>query len=196
MNKKIDKWMYYFEWIAIVVGIVVVLWITSTYKAEASDNRTRTSGGFPIILDEDKEWPSQLLYDTIGACFQGTIQWILLSNPALFGQIPTAAAQRQMVEHCFCVMDKIRKEHEIKEYRKKVFDKEFIGNLFMVKATECVGEWETLPSFFMKMPNDNETITEDNELDVKKEESEDSQEQLPSENPIESEVDSKTIFQG
>ena len=185
MRKTTEKWLYYFEWIALVVGITFVLLITTSYKVEAVDNKTRTSGGFPIILDEDKDWPSQLVYDTIGACYQGTIQWILLSNPALLNQIPSPLAQRQMVEHCFCVMDMIRKEHGIKEYRKKVFDKEFIGNLFMVKATECVGEWETLPSFFMKIPN-NKT----------KKESEDSQDEPPGQKPKESEKDSTTIFQG
>ena len=64
------------------------------------DNKTtgeRTSAGFPKILDDD-EWPSQLIYDTIGACYQGTIRWVILSNPSLFGQMPGPMAQRQMVD--------------------------------------------------------------------------------------------------
>jgi len=60
----------------------------------------------------------------------------------------------------------------------------------MLKAVECVGEYETLPSFYMKMPNDNETKK------VIPEESEDSKEELPSPKPKESEEDSTTIFQG
>ena len=56
---------------------------------------------------------------------------------------------------------------------------------------ECVGEWETLPSFFMKAPtSDNETKK------VIPEESEDSKEELPSPKPKESTEDSTTIFQG
>ena len=150
----------------------------------------RTGFGFPKILEEGK-WSSQLLYDTINACYQGTLRWVVLSNPSLGNQMMHPMAQRQMVEHCFCVMDMIRKEHEIKEYREKIFDKEFIGNLFMVKAMECVGEYETLPSFFMKMPTpDNETKK------VIPEESEDSKQELPSPKPKESEEDSTTIFQG
>ena len=183
----------YFKGASIVKIAVLILFFFSAMiligQVRAKDNPPRTPGGFPKILDDDK-WVSQLIYDTLGACYQGTLRWIVLSNPSLLGQIPNPLAQRQMMEHCFCVMDKIRKEHEIKEYREKVFDKEFIGNLFMVKATECVGEYETLPSFFMKIPKDNET------KNVIPEESEDSKEELPSQNPKESEEDSTTIFQG
>ena len=119
-----------------------------------------TERGFPKILDDDT-WTSQLIYDTIGACYQGTIRWVVLSNPSILGQIPSPIAQRQMVEHCFCVMDMLRKEHKVKEYKKKVIDPEWGGNLFMLKAMECVGKYETLPSFFMKMPTpDNETKKE------------------------------------
>ena len=194
MKETTEKWLYYFQWIAIVIGLVALLLFATSYEAKGVDNKTInepqfTERGFPKILDDDK-WVSQLIYDTIGACYQGTIRWILLSNPALLNQIPSPLAQRQMVEHCFCVMDKIRKEHGIKEYKKKVFDKEFIGNLFMVKATECVGEYETLPSFFMKIPDNNET------KNVIPEESEDSKEELPSQKPKESKEDSTTIFQG
>ena len=194
MKETTEKWLYYFQWIAIVIGLVALLLFATSYEAKGVDNKTInepqfTERGFPKILDDDK-WASQIIYDTIGACYLGTIRWILLSNPALLNQIPSPLAQRQIVEHCFCVMDMIRKEHEIKEYREKIFDKEFIGNLFMVKAMECVGEYETLPSFFMKMSNDNETKK------VIPEESEDSKDELPSQKPKESKEDSTTIFQG
>ena len=133
-------------------------------QVNAEDNKTIdepqfTERGFPKILDNDT-WTSQLIYDTIGACYQGTIRWVVMSNPSLLGQIPAPIAQRQMVEHCFCVMDMIRKEHKVEGYRKKVIDPEWGGNLFMVKAMECVAKYETLPSFFMKIPNDNETKKE------------------------------------
>ena len=192
MKETTEKWLYYLQWFTITVGVLFVLFLSSS--AEGVDNKTInepqfTERGFPKILDDDK-WVSQLIYDTLGACYQGTLRWIVLSNPSLLGQIPNPLAQRQMMEHCFCVMDKIRKEHEIKEYREKVFDKEFIGNLFMVKAMECVGEYETLPSFFMKIPKDNET------KNVIPEESEDSKDELPSQKPKESKEDSTTIFQG
>jgi hypothetical protein len=129
-----------------------------------------TERGFPKILDDDT-WTSQLIYDTIGACYQGTIRWIVLSNPSILGQIPSPIAQRQMVEHCFCVMDKIRKEHKVEEYKKEVIDPEWGGNLFMLKAMECVRKYETLPSFFMKMPEIKKNGGEDNSTNSLREES-------------------------
>jgi len=188
-NEKLAKIV-----MAILLFLIIML-VAGISVLRAEDNKTTdepmfTERGFPKILDDDK-WTSQLIYDTIGACYQGTIRWVLLSNPSLLNQLPSPIAQRQMVEHCFCVMDKIRKENKIEDYRKKVIDPEWGGNLFMLKAMECVGDYETLPSFFMKMPTpDNETKK------VIPEESEDSKEELPSPKPKESEEDSTTIFQG
>ncbi len=168
---------------------------------KAEDNKTindppRTPGGFPKILDDDR-WASQILYDTIGACYQGTIKWIILTNPSLLGQYPGPMAQRQMVEHCFCVMDKIRKEIEYREYIKKVTDMNWTGNFFMLKAVECVGEYKTLPSFFMKVP-DNKTTTNDNEtLVIPEDKPNDSQDEPPGQKPKESDNGlPETIFQG
>ena len=149
-----------------VLLVVMILLVAGVAVVKAEDNKTTnepvfTERGFPKILDDDK-WVSQLVYDTIGACYQGTIRWVVLSNPSLLGQIPAPLAQRQMVEHCFCVMDKIRKENKIEEYRKKVIDPEWGGNLFMLKAMECVREYETLPSFFMKLPTPDNATKIDN----------------------------------
>ena len=96
----------YFEGVSFVkIAIFVVMFFGVMFlstQIRGEDNKTasdppRTGGGFPKILDDD-EWPSQLLYDTIGACYQGTIRWILMSNPSLMGQAPGPMAQRQMVE--------------------------------------------------------------------------------------------------
>ena len=181
-----------------VLIFLLILIVAGLFAVRAEDNKTivdptRTSGGFPKILDKDK-WSSQLVYDTIGACYQGTIRWILLTNPSLMGQAPGPMAQRQMVEHCFCVMDKVRKEQPIKEYKENVFNKEFIGNLFMVKALECVAEYHTLPTFFATIPTpDNKTV---NPTEVPDGETEDSQEESPDQEQEESEGFPQTIFQG
>ena len=186
--------------IFLLILIVVSLFIVNVTSVRAEDNKTTdepvfTERGFPKILDDDK-WTSQLIYDTIGACYQGTIRWVLLSNPSLLNQLPSPIAQRQMVEHCFCVMDKIRKENKIEDYRKKVIDPEWGGNLFMLKAMECVGDYETLPSFFMKMPTpDNETKKE-NKIIINPEEPQDLQEESPDQPKEESEGSPQTIFQG
>ena len=183
-----------------VLLFLLILIVAGMFVVKAEDNKTTdkpmfTERGFPKILDDDK-WVSQLVYDTIGACYQGTIRWVILSNPSLLGQLPAPIAQRQMVEHCFCVMDKIRKENKVEEYVKKVIDPLWGGNLFMLKAVECVSEYETLPSFFMKLPiPDNATKTDNEKVEKLK--------VLPAEpegpeesSPDEKLKDQQTILQG
>ena len=183
-----------------VLLVVMILLVAGVAVVKAEDNKTIdepkfTERGFPKILDDDK-WTSQLVYDTIGACYQGTIRWVVLSNPSLLGQIPAPIAQRQMVEHCFCVMDKIRKEIKLEKYFKKVLDPLWAGNMFMENAAECVKEYETLPSFFMKMPiPDNATKTDDEKvekLEVLPAEPEGPEESSPDEKL----KDQQTILQG
>ena len=167
-------------------------------QVKAEDNKTIefTDKGWPKILDDDK-WTTQMLFDTVQACYQGTIRWIVISNPTLLGQIPNPIAQRQMMEHCFCVMDKIRKENKVKEYKKDVLDPEWGGNLFMLKAMECIREYKTLPSFFKSIiEEDNETKKDNNIIIKPKGPSEDSQEESPDQKQEESEGSPQTIFQG
>jgi hypothetical protein len=180
-----------------VLLFLLIMIVAGMFVVRAEDNKTIEfdDKGWPKILDDD-EWRSQLVFDTVQACYQGTIRWVLLSNPSLLNQIPSPIAQRQMMEHCFCVMDKIRKENKIEDYKKKVLDPEWGGNLFMLKAMECVGEYKTLPSFFIKMPTpDNETKKE-NKIIIKPEEPQDLQEESPDQPKEESEGSPQTIFQG
>jgi len=178
-----------------VFGIMVMVSQVNAEDNKTTDEPVFTERGFPKILDDDK-WVSQLVYDTIGACYQGTIRWVVLSNPSLLGQIPAPLAQRQMVEHCFCVMDKIRKENKIEEYRKKVIDPEWGGNLFMLKAVECVSEYETLPSFFMKLPMPDNATKTDNEK-VEKLKVLPAEPEGPEESSPDTEIeDQQTILQG
>ena len=98
----------------LILGLICFLMFFFVKGVRAEDNKTivdqsRTAGGYPKILSKGK-WSTQLLWDTTNACYQGTIRWVVLSNPTLLGQIPNPIAQRQMMEHCFCVMDKIRKK--------------------------------------------------------------------------------------
>ena len=195
---KINSYFKNEKFTKIVMGVLIFLIImlgVGISSIRAEDNKTIefTDRGWPKILDDNK-WTSQLIFDTVQACYQGTIRWVVISHPTLLNQIPTLAAQRQMMEHCFCVMDKIRKENKVKEYRKKVLNPEWGGNLFMLKAMECVGEYKTLPSFFMKMPTpDNETKKENK---IRIQEPKDSQEESPDQKQEESEGSPQTIFQG
>ena len=205
---KIDSYFKNEKFTKIVMGVLlflIIMLVVGISSIRAEDNKTIefTDRGWPKILDDDK-WTSQLVFDTVQACYQGTIRWVVLSHPTLLNQIPTLAAQRQMMEHCFCVMDKIRKENKVEDYRKKVLVPEWGGNLFMLKAMECVNEYKTLPSFFSKIietPSDNETITipkgETNKPTVvPEEETEDSPEESPDQKQEESEGSPQTIFQG
>jgi hypothetical protein len=166
-------------WVVIFFVGVMLSW---TLRLEAGDNKT-------VIL---REWTTQIIYDTTNACYEGTIKWIVLSNPSLFGQMPNYQSQRQMIVHCFCVMDKIRKEFKMEEYQKLVYDPEWVGNLFMTRAMECVKEQKTLPSFFTTQAGeeDNKTIT------TPEGKPEDSQELLPNQQEEELEGLPETIFQG
>ena len=193
---KINSYFKNEKFTKIVMGVLlflIILLVTGIFTARAEDNKTIefTDMGWPKILDDDK-WTTQMLFDTVQACYQGTIRWVVLSHPTLLNQIPTLAAQRQMMEHCFCVMDKIRKENKVEEYRKKVRDPEWGGNLFMLKAMECVNKYKTLPSFFTKIigtPNDKIVIPEDKPKD--------SQDEPPGQKPKESKNGlPATIFQG
>ena len=88
--------------VGLILGLMTFLMFFFVKGLRAEDNETKK-----VVL---KEWTTQLLYDTTNACYEGTIKWIVLSNPSLIGQMPTYQTQRQMIMHCFCVMDRIRKE--------------------------------------------------------------------------------------
>ena len=182
--------------ITFIIGLIFGLMFFFVKGVRAEDNETKK-----VVL---KEWTTQLLYDTTNACYEGTIRWVLLTHPSLLGQPPNWRSQRQMIEHCFCVMDRIRKEIKIEDYQKLVYDPIWTGNTFMVKAMECVKEEKTLPSFFVIQGDEGikttpipKVKTDDNETKkVIPEKSEDSKDELPSQKPKESEEDSTTIFQG
>ena len=182
--------------VGLIFGLIVFLMVFFVKGLRAEDNETKR-----VVL---KEWTTQLLYDTTNACYEGTIRWVLLTHPSLLGQPPNWRSQRQMIEHCFCVMDRIRKEIKIEDYQKLVYDPKWTGNTFMVKAMECVKEEKTLPSFFVIQGDEGikttpipKVKTDDNETKkVIPEKSEDSKDELPSQKPKESEEDSTTIFQG
>ena len=194
---------YFFKKVFIgglIFGLIVFLMVFFVKGVRAEDNKTivdqsRTKGGYPKILDSDK-WSTQLLWDTTNACYQGTIRWIVMTNPSLLGQVPNIMAQRQMVVHCFCVVDKIRKEHTLEEYFEKVLDPSWTGNLFMLKAMECVREWQTLPLFFTTdLPTDNKTVTPEKPIPDNSSSTKDA-ESLPDQKQKEFKEESPLIFQG
>jgi len=159
-------------WLLVVFSVIG---IGKVIKGE--DNKTR------------EEWTTQLLYDTTNACYAGTLRWIIMANPLLVGQPPPPLVQRQMIQHCFCVMDKIRNEFDMEKYVELVKTGLSLGQLFMDKAYECIDEYETLKGVII-MP-DNSTKT-DNDSVVIPTEPEGQEESMPDEE-LEQE---QSIFKG
>ena len=178
-NKKVGMMKNTFIQITLCWLIVVfsVMGIGKVIKGE--DNETKTI----------QRWSTQLLYDTTNACYQGTYRWIVMANPLLIGQQPPPIVQRQMIQHCFCVMDKIRNEFDMEKYVNLIKSGLSVGQLFMDKAYECIDEYETLKGVII-MP-DNSTKT-DNDSVVIPTEPEGHEESTPDEE-LEQE---QTIFKG
>ena len=193
----------YFEGVSVkkisIIVACVISWmiIFGMFRSYAQDNVTEDSRPAPEILVEGGEWPTQLVYDTITGCYQGTVSWIVMSNPALIGTEPPPDAQRKMLVHCYCILDKIRVQYTFVEYFKRISNpvsQDWIGTYFMAKALECVKDYNTLEGIIIvKDLSDNQTIT-------KPEQSiEDSKEEVPlPKQPVEESEDEEpnTLFQG
>jgi len=98
----------------------------------------------------DDEWPSQVIFDTVHVCYNGTLRWIAMGNPNLMGQQPPYHIARMMTVHCFCVMDKVRTQFKYRAYVNYIMkDKDttkptLIPKLFMGKSLECIRDYHTL----------------------------------------------------
>ena len=171
--------------IALIVGLVLGLMVVFTGTARAEDNETTT-------IDFDKiGWPSQLIYDSANGCQRGTLNWIYSVNPALVGTLPPPPVQIAMLQHCFCVLNRIRNQYTFSEYMKFVTRPEIVGQLFMSNALKCVKENGTLAGIMII----NETKTDNSTVIPKKQE--DSEESLPDQPKEESpNEDTEPIFQG
>ena len=155
-----------------------------------------------LMFDTSKYgWPTQLLFDSTNACYQGTYKWIVMSNPILLGSVPPPQTQRAMIEHCFCVLDTIRLQYSYVEYMQMVMNQDKMGNLYYETALKCVTDHGTLQGIIVLEPKDNATVTDnetiiDNSTLKKEEPKEDSTESSPDQSEKESIGDSETIFQG
>ena len=192
LNQKWSKNRYFrgfsVKRIALFVAVYfITLIVISEIKAE--DNKTIKKMPMPGISSLSDMWPTQLIYDSVHACYQGTIRWVITANPSLAGVAPSALVQREMIIHCHCVLDKIRVDYDLQEYLKRVFDLPFVSDLYMTKALECVNDRKTLKGIIiLQKPNDNETIIPDESQGLKEELQEPKQEEPKSE--------PETIFRG
>ena len=165
-----------------VMYIILMAFFTGPVKSETKKT---------LEIDYIKiGWPSQLLYDTTG-CFQGTLRWILMSNPALIGRTPPSPVQRAIIEHCSCVLDRLRTQYNIVEYvNLRSQPEEVMGQLYLSTALMCVQNNGTLQGIITTNEStDNSTV-----IPEKQEDSEESLlDQPKEESPNE---DTKPIFQG
>ena len=139
----------------IICWVIVVFSLTGIGKViKGEANKTR------------EEWTTQLLYDTTNACYAGTLRWIIMANPLLIGQPPPPLVQRQMIQHCFCVMDKIRKQYNHEKYVELVTSGISIGQLFMDKSHECMNEFDTMRGIFITKDQLDNSTMKDNETEV------------------------------
>ena len=178
----------------LVAVFVLCLFLVGTFTARGEDNKS-----FEIETSKTG-WPTQIVYDSVNACYQGTYRWIVLSNPALIGVIPQPHTQRKIIEHCFCVLDRVRKQYSFVEYMKAASNQEAIGNIYYETALKCVEENGTLQGILYLQPNsDNKTIEENKipKTPIKPEEPQDSKEESSPDQPKEeSNGLPETIFQG
>ena len=133
-----------------------------------------------IIKVPNDEWPTQVVFDTVHVCYQGTLRWIIMGNPNLIGQNVPNHIARTMTVHCFCVLDKIRTKYKLTPYTNMLggddpMNPQFLPKLFMTTAVECIKEHNTLfglvvldPSFNIDdvLKIDNETKN-DTKIEVK-----------------------------
>ena len=170
--------------LAFLVGLILGLLVVFTGVGKAEDNKT-------IPIDFDKVgWPTQLIYDSANGCFQGTHRWIVMINPALAGLVPPPRVRRVMIEHCFCVLDKARKQYTFTEYIKRFPSTERLGTFYTSLALTCVKEEGTLQGLMIleESKTDNSTIIP--------EKPEAPTESLPDQAAEEPSSEPETIFQG
>ena len=191
----------YFKGISLIKITFLILFF---FGAMVMISQVKGNEKKPLLFNTSKYgWPTQTVFDTVNACYQGTYKWIVMTNPVLLGSIPPPQTQRVMIEHCFCVLDTIRIQYSYVEYAQlAATEQSEMGNLYYTTALKCVSDHGTLRGIMIINPKDNATVTDnetiiDNSTIKKEEPKEDSKESSPDQPRIrESLGDSETIFQG
>jgi hypothetical protein len=171
--------------IVAIVGLVLGLMVFFIGAAKAEAKKT-------LEIDYTKiGWSSQLIYDTTNGCFQGTLRWIVMANPALIGRTPPPPVQRAILEHCFCVLDRLRNQYNIVEYfQLSSQPEEVMGQLYLSTALMCVQNNGTLQGIItINESTDNSTVIPEKQEDSEESLSDQPEEESPNE-------DTKPIFQG
>ena len=137
---------------------------------------------------KDEIYPNFLLYNSTTACMQGLVQVVISNNPKLRNQFIPPAVQQQLLGHCSCVVDRIRKVYPLQKYLNEIHDYLWIKTVWGKYGTECMKAGYL--AGIIQLPTDNktkeDTKVEDNKTESLKPESK--VEEIENEEPI--------IFQG
>jgi hypothetical protein len=148
----------------LIFGLMVFLMVFFVKGVRAEDNK-------PFIKVPNDEWPSQVIFDTVQVCYQGTLRWVAMGNPNLMNNPPPYHIARIMTIHCFCVLDKLRTAYKLTVWTKMLSKDNPSAPVvapreFMQKAVLCLKEHNTLtglvvldPKMLDEFLNDNETST-------------------------------------
>ena len=141
-------------------------------RKQLKNNETLLERHFIKVPND--EWPSQVIFDTVQVCYQGTLRWVAMGNPNLINTPPPYHVARVMTVHCFCVLDKLRTAYKLTVWTKMLSKENPLAPTvapkeFMQKAVLCIKEHNTLTGLVVLDPNmldeflndinDNETIT-------------------------------------
>ena len=147
----------------LIFGLIVLGMVFFINGAKAQDK--------PLIKVPNDEWDSQVVFDTVQVCYQGTLNWVAMGNPNLLNTPPPYHIARVMTIHCFCVLDKLRTAYKLTVWSKMLSKDNPLAPIvapreFMQKAVECIKDHDTLaglvvldPKMLDEFLNDNETIT-------------------------------------
>ena len=128
-----------------LICLFVLIFLSISSPVKSQDNVT-------------SKYPTRVIYQSMIGCYQGTHRWIVLSNPALIGVTPPQQAQEKMTAHCFCVTDRIRNLMTFEDYMIKVYDLDYMANIWMANALGCVKENGTLEGIIiLEDTSDNKT---------------------------------------
>ena len=154
----------------------IIIFSFMTYNIWA-DHGTKHISDFDKVPDD--EWPSQVIFDTIHVCYNGTLRWVAMGNPTLMTQQPPYHIARIMTVHCFCVLDKVRSNYKYKAYVDYINKDQLkngtkpvlIPKLFMGKSLECIRDFGTLQGLVILDEEALKGLNEwtDNETKVDKE---------------------------
>jgi len=155
----------------LIFGLMVFLMVFFVKEVRAEDNK-------PFIKVPNDEWPSQVIFDTVQVCYQGTLRWVAMGNPNLMNMPPPYHIQRIMTIHCFCVLDKLRTAYKLTVWTKMLSKDNPSAPVvapkeFMQKAVMCIKEHNTLTGLVVLDPKMLDEFLNDNETSTRKQEESD-----------------------